>query len=58
MAMRLQFKKPGAPAKANSNRFVLETPARTISAEGYCSISNVIALQFHLIPPPQRRSTP
>lgn len=53
-----EFKKLGAAAKQNSNRLVLETPARTISAEGFCSISNVIMLQFHLTPPPQRRSTP
>lgn len=53
-----EFKKVGASAKKDSNRFVLETPARTISAEGYCSISNVIALQFHITPPPQQRGKP
>ena len=53
-----EFKKLGASAGLNSNRFVLEAPARTISAEGYCSISNIIALQFHVTPPPQRRSSP
>ena len=53
-----EFKKLGASAKQNSNRFILETSAHSLSAEGFCSISNVIALQFHITPPPQRRSTP
>jgi hypothetical protein len=53
-----EFKKLGASAKKNSNRFVLETPARTISAEGYCSISNMMVLQFHVTPPPPRRGSP
>lgn len=52
------FKKLGASAKMNSDRYVLETPVRTISAVGYCSISNAIALQFHVTPPPQQRGKP
>ena len=48
---------PG-PVRSNSNRFVVETKEWRMSAEGFCSNTNPIVVQFHITAPPQRRSPP